>query len=244
MRRDDGCRPGRTAHTSPVAGGWQPPSVSDAATTPERAIRRAPRARTRFCLPRRQVWCRARSRRRIDATHRAHHLDAELQQPVAQPRHLRTRLRHAVSSGAQPQLLHQHVGRRRQQDAQLIRRKRLDQYIVRSICRAFSSLIRFSASPTGRSRPSRKRPTRRLPHVGHDEARIVPRQSRSRWRTTSALITTRRVWFHGRRPGTSVGLGVDVLGHRSAAATSAPAPPAWPARRTVSNTAFFAIAIT
>ena len=78
--------------------------------------------RERDMPPRRQVWCRARQAQ-DDATHRAHHLDAELQQPVAQPGHLRAGARGV--GGAQPQLLHQHVGRRRQQDAQLIRRKRL-----------------------------------------------------------------------------------------------------------------------
>ena len=38
--------------------------------------------------PRRQVWCRA-LQAQDDAAHRAHHLDAELQQPVAQPGRLR-----------------------------------------------------------------------------------------------------------------------------------------------------------
>ena len=67
--------------------------------------------------PRVQVWRRA-GQMQDDAADRADDLDAELEQPVPQPRHLGSGARGV--RGAQPQFLHQHVGRRSQQHAELV----------------------------------------------------------------------------------------------------------------------------
>ena len=104
--------------TLPRWGRLAPPAVSDVPRG--KRLSGACSECERDVLPRRQVRRRARQVQ-DDATHRAHHLDAELEQPVAQPGHLRTGARGA--GGAQPQFLHQHVGRGRQQYTQLVRRE-------------------------------------------------------------------------------------------------------------------------
>ena len=80
---------------------------------------------------------------------------------------------------------------------------------MRSICRAFSSLIRFSASPAG-AVDLLVEETRRLPHVGHDEARIVPRLAVCEADDFGLDHHPPRVV--PRAGLVLVGLGVDVLG--------------------------------
>ena len=71
-------------------------------------------------------------------------MNAQLQEPVAQPGHLGSGTGGAC--GAQPELLHEHVGGGRQQDPNWFAANR--QQLVRSICSpSSSSLIRFSMSP-------------------------------------------------------------------------------------------------
>ena len=83
-----------------------------------------------------------RRRRQVqdDATDGTDDLNAEFEQPVAQPRHLCAGARGV--GGAQPQFLHEHVGCGSQQDAQ---RVRLELAAARAV--ELQILDRFSTSP-------------------------------------------------------------------------------------------------
>ena len=103
---------------------------------------RAPRERGDLA-PRVEIRRRARQMQ-DEAADGADDVDAELEQPIAQPHHLGSGTRGARR--VQPQFLHEHVGCGGQKNAQLVRPRSLQQ-LVRSSCRSLSSLIRFSTSP-------------------------------------------------------------------------------------------------
>ena len=105
----DGRRSGRyPAHAAQDAGGrGATGGLSGARAQRERDV-----------PPRLKVWRGARQMQH-HAADRADDVDPQLQQPVAQPRHLAAGTR--STRRPQSQLLHEHVGRGRQEDAHLVR---------------------------------------------------------------------------------------------------------------------------
>ena len=77
------------------------------------------------------------------AAGRDDHAGAKLQQPFAERPDLGASA--AGAGGSQAQLLHQHVGRGGQQHAELVGPEAVQ--LVRSMCNACNSLMRFSISP-------------------------------------------------------------------------------------------------
>ena len=118
-----------------------------------------------------RVEIRRRARQMQDeAADGADDVDAELEQPIAQPHHLGSGTRGARR--VQPQFLHEHVGCGGQKNAQLVRPESAAARAVELQVLEFLDPVLDVATGAVDLLVEK---TRRLPHVRHHEARVVPR---------------------------------------------------------------------
>ena len=106
-----------------------------------------------------------------DTADGADDMNAQLQEPVAQPGHLGSGTGGAC--GAQPELLHEHVGGGRQQDPQLVRGEPAAAGAVD--LQPVEQFLGPVLDVTARAIDFLVEGPRRSTQVGHDEAGIVPR---------------------------------------------------------------------
>ena len=144
---------------------------------------------------------RCRTTRRI----RADDVDPQLQQPVAQPRHLAAGTR--STRRPQSQFLHAHVGGGSQEDAQLVRREQTAARAVdlQPIEQFLDPILDIPASTVDLLIDK----ARRLPQIRHHEPRVVPRLAVSEANDFGldhdpALVVP--------RAGGVAGVGIDVRG--------------------------------
>ena len=103
-----------------------------------------------------------------EAADGADDVDAELEQPIAQPHHLGSGTRGARR--VQPQFLHEHVGCGGQKNAQLVRPESAAARAVELQVLEFLDPVLDVATGAVDLLVEK---TRRLPHVRHHEARVV-----------------------------------------------------------------------
>ena len=121
-------------------------------------------------VPSIEVWRRPRQMQ-DEAADRAADVNAEFEQPVAQPRHLGAGVGGAC--GAQAEFLHEHVGGGRQEDAQLVRPELAAARTVdlQTVEQLLDAVLDIAAGTVDLLVDK----ARRLAQIGDDEARVVAR---------------------------------------------------------------------
>ena len=169
--------------------------------------------RERDVPPRLEVWRGARQMQH-HAADRADDVDPQLQQPVAQPRHLAAGTR--STRRPQSQLLHQHVGCGGQQDAQLVgpepaATRAVDLQAIEQLLDPVLDVAASTVNPLVDE-------TRRLAQVRHHDARVVPR---STFAETDDFGFDHHPALMAPRAGGVAGGGIDVRGLASGLALRA-----------------------